>query len=178
MLATTKVYRRSLHKNSLKQNTLLKHYYKHFFLLKLLEVLSDWTVFILKSYHFVIYLVSIFLVYLTKCCQSMAWFYLQKIQIQLLDKRSKRNTGGLHKCHMLSQTSITVNWEILQANMLCTPKEWLDEHSNMLEMVQWGFYPEVHRRTCHPVTLLVDREFWSISREKCYVFFYSKCNKL
>ena len=39
--------------------------------------------FIFKSYRFLIYLVSIFLVYFTKCYRNIARFYLQKIQNQL-----------------------------------------------------------------------------------------------
>ena len=56
----------------------------------------------------------------------MVSFYLQKIQNQLEAKRSKGNTGGLCEYHMLSQTSININWEIQQtvcfANQTCLLK--------------------------------------------------------
>ena len=63
-------------------------------------------------------------------------------------EKSKRNTGGLCEWHMLSQTSININWEIQQASLHCTPnmssqpcctKVWLNGHSYMLELVQWSF---------------------------------------
>ena len=72
-------------------------------------------VIIFKLYSFVIYLVSIFLAYFTKCCRSTAWFYLQKTQNQLEATKSKTNSGGLYKYHMLTQASINVNWEIQHA---------------------------------------------------------------
>ena len=145
MLTTTKFYRLSLYKNHLKQNI-------NIFSIEVIRSV-EWLncfFFINKSYNFVIYLVFIFLVYFTKCCQSMSWFYLQKIRNQLEEKRSKSNSGGLCKYHMTSQTSINVNWKIQQASMLCKrnmssqiccTKKFLDEHSNMLELVQWVFLP-------------------------------------
>ena len=105
--------------------------------------------------------------------------WLHKVQNQSEPKVSKRNIGILCKCHIFSQTSINVNWEIQQASMLCKPntssqicciKVWLDELLNMLELVQWGFfYPEISRRTCHPVILLMDNapgHFEAFQREK------------
>ena len=117
----------------------------------------------------------------------MAWSYLQKIQNQLEAKRSKRNSGGLCGCHTLSQTFIIVNWEIQQTCMLCKPsmssqicctKVCLDGHSNMLNWFNEVFYPEVRRRTCHPVLLLMDNDPRH-SKEKFHgVLFYSQCNNV
>ena len=75
--------------------------------MKLLEVLSDWIVFLVKLYNFVIYLVSILLIYFTTYCRSMAWIYLQKIQNQLEVKRSKgavvvyANATSFHKLPLM-----------------------------------------------------------------------------
>ena len=55
------------------------------------------------------------------------------IENQLETKRRKRNSGGLWECHMLSQTSINVNWEIQQASMLCKPLKYAAQNITATE---------------------------------------------
>ena len=95
------------------------------------------------------------------------------------------NSGCLCECHMLSQNSINVNWEIQHASMLCKPnmsfqicctKVCLDGHSNMLKLVHEVFYPEVWRIICHIVVFPMDNNpgyFEEILRENVVVRYFT-----
>ena len=63
--------------------------------------------------------------------------------------RGKKNAKGTVvicvNAHLLSRTYINVNWVIQQASMLCKSskrcciKVCINGHSNMMELVEWGF---------------------------------------
>ena len=59
----------------------------------------------------------------------------------------------------MSHISINVNLETQQVSMLWNPNMYLKYAAQkfvFMELVQWSFLPEVRRRTCHPVLLLMD----------------------
>ena len=146
---------------------------------------------ILKLINFVIYVVSIFLEYFTKCWLSIARFYLLNILNQLVAIGSKRKSGVLCNCRMLSQTSINVNWDIQQVSMLYKPnmssqiwctKVCLNGYSNILELVQWSFLSWGTQENLSPSCFPYGQwssALWGISKgECCGALFYSQCNKL
>ena len=106
-------------------------------------------------------------------------------------RKGRCNTDSLCECHMLSQISISVNWEIQQASMICKPnissricctKACPNEHSNMLELGQWGFLSWGMQKNLSSSSVAYgqfSRVFWDISKgECCGALFYSPCNKL
>ena len=127
-------------------------------------------------------MLSIFLVYFTKCCRSMAWFYQQKIQNQLETKRIKRNGGGLCECHKLPLMSFRkYNMPACFANHVLSNKLHNSAWLHIPTCWNWFngvFYPEVRKRTCHPVLLLMDNDPGHSKGECCGALFYSQCNKL
>ena len=88
-------------------------------------------------------------------------------------------TGGLCECHMLLQTFINVNWEIRSAcfvNETCPFKHSAQNRT-------WMDVPTcyLHRRTCHPVHLLMENAavYFEAFKEKCCgALFYFQCNNL
>ena len=118
-----------------------------------------------------------------KCCRSMAWFYLQKIEINYRQIEAK---GTVVVC-LVGTNFHVVNWEIKQASILCKPnmpsqirciKVCLIGHSNMFEFVEWGFlsWNILSNFFAHEQW---SRAFWDISKGICCgAMFYSQCNKL
>ena len=123
---------------------------------------------------------DVLLVYFTTCCRSMAWFYLQKVLNHLGGKISKINV--LHwwflQIHMLSHTSININWAIQQVSMLCKHNMPL-KYEQAFGIGSMRFYNV--RYAEKPALLLMDNasgNFEEFQREKLWCSFSSQCNKL
>ena len=132
--------------------------------------------FIFKSYNSVSVLCSI----LQNAADVWLGFTYKKNQNQLDTKRRKRNSDGLCKSHMLSQTSIIVDLEIQQASMLlwkpsissqiCCTKVFLDGYSNMLKLVQRGFLFWGTQNSLLPSSFTYGQcsmTFWDILKGEC-----------